>query len=103
MAQTLDEAQVLHVARLSRLKLSPAEVKRYARQLSSILDYVAQLQEVDVTGLQPMAHPLPLHSVMREDEVRPALSLEQVLANAPAREEAFFAVPRVLDEDPGGG
>ncbi len=97
MPQTLSEQQVLHVARLSRLKLSSADVARYARQLSSILDYVAQLQQVRVEGLEAMSHPLPLHSVLREDRVEPALPVEQVLANAPGREGQFFTVPKVLD------
>ncbi|HMD55155.1 MAG TPA: Asp-tRNA(Asn)/Glu-tRNA(Gln) amidotransferase subunit GatC [Phycisphaerae bacterium] len=97
MADTLSQQQVEHVAKLSRLKLRTADVERYARQISSILDYVAQLQEVNVEGLVPMAHPLPLYSVMREDVVKPSLSVEQVLANAPGKEGPFFTVPKVLD------
>ncbi len=98
MAETLTQQQVLHVARLSRLKLSSADVDRYSKQLSSILDYVGQLSEVNVEGLEPMAHPLPLHSVLREDKVMPSLPVEKVLANAPSKSGDFFAVPKVLEE-----
>lgn len=101
--QTLDEGQVRHVAKLSRLKLGEADVPRYAGQLTSILDYVAQLSEVKVDGVEPMAHPLPLRNVLREDEVRPSLPVEKVLENAPERDGAFFAVPKVLDTGLGGG
>ncbi|MCL5945568.1 MAG: Asp-tRNA(Asn)/Glu-tRNA(Gln) amidotransferase subunit GatC [Planctomycetes bacterium] len=103
MADTLNEAQVRHVAQLARLKLSDTDVPRLSRQISSILDYVAQLQEANVEGLEPMAHPLPLHSVLREDEVRPSLTVQQVLANAPGKVGAFFTVPKVLDTGLGGG
>jgi aspartyl-tRNA(Asn)/glutamyl-tRNA(Gln) amidotransferase subunit C len=58
---------------------------------------------VDVTGVEPMAHPLPLKNVLREDKVTEALPVELVLANAPARDGAFFAVPKVLDTGMGGG
>ncbi|HVS71055.1 MAG TPA: Asp-tRNA(Asn)/Glu-tRNA(Gln) amidotransferase subunit GatC [Phycisphaerae bacterium] len=101
--EKLDEAQVRHVAKLARLKLTDADVGRYATQLTAILDYVAQLKAVDVTGAEPMAHPLPLKNVLREDVVRPGLSTDEVLANAPAREGPYFAVPKVLDTGMGGG
>jgi len=100
---TLTEADVKHVAKLSRLKLSDADVARYSGQLTSILGYVAQLSEANVEGVAPMAHPLPLHNVLREDVVLPSLSVEQVLANAPGKEGPFFTVPKVLDTGMGGG
>lgn len=103
MRENLTEAQVQHVARLSRLKLSDADVERYGRQLSGILDYVAQLQEVDVAHKEPMSHPLPLHSVMRDDVVEPSLPIDAVLQNAPSKTGPFFAVPKVLDPSAGGG
>jgi aspartyl-tRNA(Asn)/glutamyl-tRNA(Gln) amidotransferase subunit C len=99
----LDAAEVRKVAKLGRLKLAEADVQRYATQLTAILGYVAQLKEVDVTGVEPMAHPLPLKNVLREDRVTPALPVEAVLANAPARDGVFFAVPKVLDTGMGGG
>ena len=72
----LDEAQVLHVAKLGRLKLQPADVALYSTQLSGILDYIAQLKAVDVTGIHPMSHPLPLQNVLRDDTPRPGLTTE---------------------------
>lgn len=102
-AQVLTAKEVAHVAKLSRLKLTEADVQRYAGQLTAVLDYVAQLTEVNVEGVEPMAHPLPLHNVLREDVVTPALPLEDVLANAPGRDGPFFTVPKVLDQTLGGG
>ena len=102
-SDTLDEAQVRHVAKLGRLKIADADVSRYAKQLTAILGYVAQLKSVDVTGVEPMAHPLPLKNVLREDEVRPSLPLEAVLTNAPGKDGPYFTVPKVLDTAMGGG
>lgn len=101
--QSLDVAQVRHVATLSRLKLSEEEVSRSSSQLTSILHYVAQLSEVDIAGVEPMAHPLPLHNVLREDVVKPSLTVEQALANAPGKDGPYFTVPKVLDTGMGGG
>ncbi|MGN6367036.1 MAG: Asp-tRNA(Asn)/Glu-tRNA(Gln) amidotransferase subunit GatC [Phycisphaerae bacterium] len=102
-SERLDEAQVRHVARLARLKLGDADVARYAGQLTGILGYVAQLKSVDVTGVEAMAHPLPLENVLREDVVGASLTVGEVLGNAPAREGDYFAVPKVLDTGMGGG
>lgn len=99
----LTETQVKHVAKLARLKLADADVARYATQLTAILGYVAQLKSVDVAGVEPMAHPLPLKNVLRDDVVTPSLTPEQVLANAPAKDGPYFAVPKVLDNGMGGG
>jgi aspartyl-tRNA(Asn)/glutamyl-tRNA(Gln) amidotransferase subunit C len=67
------------------------------RQLSSIVDYVGQLQQVNTDGVEPLAHPLPVHNVFRDDEPRPSLPTDAALANAPARQGDFYAVPAVLD------
>jgi aspartyl-tRNA(Asn)/glutamyl-tRNA(Gln) amidotransferase subunit C len=99
----IDVEEVKKVAHLGRLKLTDAELRQYATQLTGILGYVAQLKEVDVTGVEPMAHPLPLKNVLREDKVTESLPVEAVLANAPARDGPFFAVPKVLDTGMGGG
>jgi len=76
----------------------------FAGQLESILNYVNKMSAVDVSGVEPMAHALPLHNVFREDVVEPSLPLEKVLANAPATDGPFFKVPKVLgaDEDSAG-
>ncbi len=94
MALTPEE--VLHVAHLARLSLGPAEVELFTRQLNDILAYVEKLQELDTTGVSPMAHVIPVFNAFREDEVKPGLPREQTLHNAPAREEGSFVVPRII-------
>ena len=100
----LTEADVRHVAKLARLAVTDAEVAKFAGQLETILDYVAKVREVDVAGVAPTAHPLPITNVFREDVVGPALPLEAVLRNAPDAETPFFKVPKVIggDEDSAG-
>jgi aspartyl-tRNA(Asn)/glutamyl-tRNA(Gln) amidotransferase subunit C len=93
----IDEAQVRHIAKLSRLKLSEDEVRTYAAQLAKIVEYVDQLREVNTDGVEPLAHPLPITNVLRADEPHECLSPEQALANAPQREGTYFKVPAVLD------
>jgi aspartyl-tRNA(Asn)/glutamyl-tRNA(Gln) amidotransferase subunit C len=96
--------QVRHVAKLARLALDEQHVQKYARQMESVLEYVAKIQEVDVTGVEPMAHAVPLHNVLREDEARAGLPIEEVLRNAPQTDGRFFKVPKVIggDEDSAG-
>jgi len=94
MALTRDE--VLHVANLARLSLLPEEIELFTRQLNDILAYVEKLQELDTTGVPPLAHVIPVFNVLREDEVTSGLSREVALENAPAREEGAFVVPRVI-------
>jgi aspartyl-tRNA(Asn)/glutamyl-tRNA(Gln) amidotransferase subunit C len=90
--------EVDHVAELARLGLSPEERERMRDQLSVILGYVAMLNELDTSAVPPAAQVIPLANVTRPDVVRPSLSVEQVLANAPARFGDYFRVPPVLDE-----
>jgi len=92
----LSREEVLHVAELARLSLRPAEVELFTRQLNDILAYVQKLEELDTTGVAPLAHVIPLVNAFREDVVREGLPLEAALKNAPAREEGSFLVPRVI-------
>jgi aspartyl-tRNA(Asn)/glutamyl-tRNA(Gln) amidotransferase subunit C len=92
----LDLADVRHVAKLSRLALDEEKLRRLTPQLESILEYVAKISEVDVSGVEPMAHALPLANVLREDVVEPSLPIEKVLQNAPETDGAFFKVPKVI-------
>jgi len=94
MALTPEE--VRHVAGLARLDLQPQEVELFTRQLNDILAYMEKLQELDTTGVQPMAHVLPVANAFREDLVTPSLPRDSALKNAPAREEGAFLVPRVI-------
>jgi aspartyl-tRNA(Asn)/glutamyl-tRNA(Gln) amidotransferase subunit C len=93
----LSREQVEHIAQLARLALSEEEKALYQGQLSAILDYFERLQELDTEAIPPTATVLPLRSVMREDESRPAMDREDILANAPAAEDGCFQVPAVLD------
>ena len=89
---------------LSRLAVPEERLPRIAGQLESILQYVAKIGSVDVTGVEPMAHALPVVNVFREDVVEPSLPVDEVLANAPDKEPPFFKVPKVVggDEDSAG-
>ncbi len=95
MALTLDE--VRRIAALARLRLSPDEERTFAGQLSAILDHVAALSELDVSGVEPMTHALAEGVPLRADALRPGLPPDAALANAPAREETFFIVPRIIE------
>lgn len=85
------------IARLARLNLSPAELETMTPQLREILDYVAQLQQVNTEGVEPLAHALDVANVFRPDEPASSLSPDQALANAPRRQQDYFGVPAVLD------
>jgi aspartyl-tRNA(Asn)/glutamyl-tRNA(Gln) amidotransferase subunit C len=104
MPAKITPEQVQHVAKLSRLALPPARLAKLAGELESILEYVAKIQSVDVAGVEPMAHALPIKNVFRDDVVEPSLSVQQVLANAPDADPPFFKVPKVIggDEDSAG-
>jgi len=98
MEKIIDEAQVRKVAKLARLDLTDAEVAEFAGQLSSILDYVARMNELNTEGVEPMAHCLPISNIFREDVVKESLGTEKTLANAPQRDGPFFKVPKILEE-----
>lgn len=87
---------VEHVALLARLELSEQEIGTYTEQLNTILDYAAILEKLDTSEVQPTAHAVPLHNVLREDEVRASMSQEKVLQNAPDAENGFFRVPKIV-------
>ena len=91
MAISRDE--VLHVARLARLELTDEEVERFGGQLSAILEAVGKVAELDLSDVEPTAHPLSLVNVWAPDEPRPSLPVDEALANAPDREGGFFRVP----------
>ena len=101
MATKIDEQQVRRVAMLGRLELSDAEVTQFSTQLSAIVEYIEKLNELDTDNVEPLAHCLPVHNVLREDVPRPSLSNEAALANAPEREDEYFKVPKILDDNSG--
>ncbi|GAB4196046.1 MAG: Asp-tRNA(Asn)/Glu-tRNA(Gln) amidotransferase subunit GatC [Phycisphaeraceae bacterium] len=98
--KTITEADVRHVAKLSRLTLTDDEVHHFTEQLAAVLDYIGKLNELDVTDIEPMAHPLDLVNVLRPDEETPGMPTDQALANAPAKTPPFFKVPKVLGDGP---
>ncbi len=94
----LSREEVLHIALLARLGLTETEADSLREQLSDILENFEALQEVDTTDVPPTAQSIPLQNVMRnDDEVIPSLPPNQILANAPRREEGFFRVRAVLE------
>jgi aspartyl-tRNA(Asn)/glutamyl-tRNA(Gln) amidotransferase subunit C len=86
-----------HVAGLARLALTPEEKTRYSTQLADVLTYIAQLKEVDVSGVEPTAHAFPVTNVWAEDEPRPGLPVELALRNAPAQRDHMIVVPPVVE------
>jgi aspartyl-tRNA(Asn)/glutamyl-tRNA(Gln) amidotransferase subunit C len=89
----ISREEVLHVARLARLALTEDEVERLTEELDAILDAVGIVAELDLADVPPTSHPLDLVNVWDEDEPRDSLSLEDVFANAPARDGDLFRVP----------
>ena len=95
MSLSVDE--VRKVAKLARLELAEADLPRMADQLNRILGYVDQLQKVNTDGVEPLAHPLPVQNVFRDDEPVPSLPVDEALKNAPTRTGDYFGVPAVFD------
>jgi aspartyl-tRNA(Asn)/glutamyl-tRNA(Gln) amidotransferase subunit C len=94
---SLSAVEVAKVALLARLRLEPSELETFTVQLNSIVDYVAQLQELDTAGVEPLAHGVEVRNVFRDDIRGPALDRDQALANAPERNRTGFLVPAVLE------
>ena len=90
-------ADVEHLARLARLALNPEEKERYRGQLDEILRYMEKLDELDLGGLEPLTHPLPLVNVLRKDEPSAGLPRAEALSSAPEQKDGMFKVPPGLD------
>ena len=93
----LSPEEVRHIASLSRVGVSEEDVEKLRHELSNILENFQVLQQVDTAGIPPTGHSVALENVMRDDEPRPPYPSEEVLANAPLREEDFFRVKAVLE------
>jgi aspartyl-tRNA(Asn)/glutamyl-tRNA(Gln) amidotransferase subunit C len=89
----IDREQVLHVARLARLRLTDEEVERMASELSGILEHVERISELDLEGVEPTTHVIELQNVLRPDEPRPSWSRDEVLERAPDPAGGAFRVP----------
>lgn len=96
---SLSVQEVRKVASLARLELGEGDLVKMAEQLNRILDYVDQLSAVNTDGIEPLAHPLPLQNVFRDDVPVPSLTVDEALQNAPNRLGEFFGVPAVFDTD----
>jgi aspartyl-tRNA(Asn)/glutamyl-tRNA(Gln) amidotransferase subunit C len=95
----LSPQEVDHIALLSRLELSEAEKERAATELSQIIGYFEKMAELDTENVEPTMHALPTHNVLRPDVVRPGLSRDAALQNAPESADGMFQVPRVVEAD----
>jgi aspartyl-tRNA(Asn)/glutamyl-tRNA(Gln) amidotransferase subunit C len=98
MPARISRDDVAHVARLARLDVADGELDLFAEQLGAVLEHADELAALDLAGVPPTAHPLPLENVLRDDVVRPSLDRDEVLAQAPATEAGMFRVPRILGE-----
>ena len=88
---------VADVALLSRLEFSESELETFTGQMDAILQYAEVLNKLNVDGVEPMAHVLPLKNVMRPDEAKPSLPRELALSNAPEQEDGYFKVPKIME------
>ena len=95
---TLSEADVRKVAALARIDLSDEDARRLTTQLGDVLEYIEQLSEVDIEGVDPMAHAIEQVNVLAEDIVEPSQPRDVMLSNAPRRDEECYRVPPVLGE-----
>jgi len=91
---------VLHVAKLARLELTEEELELFTPQLAAVLEHAADVEALDVGDVPPTAHPYPLRNVLRDDELRPSIDRDEVLAQAPDVEDKRFKVPPILGDEP---
>jgi aspartyl-tRNA(Asn)/glutamyl-tRNA(Gln) amidotransferase subunit C len=91
------EIDLQHVIKLARIDLTPEEEARIRPQVEEILIYAEKLSELDVAGVEPTAHAVPLTNVMREDETQPSLSHDDAMRNAPKKSNGLFVVPKIIE------
>ncbi len=91
------EINIKYVAHLARIALTPEEETKLAAQLGNILGYIEKLRELDVSGVEPTAHAVPMVNITRADEVRESLSHEDALRNAPRQANGLFIVPKIVE------
>lgn len=100
MGARITRDDVAHVANLARLSLTDDEAAVFTDQLAAVLDHAADVEALDVAGVDPMVHPYPLRNVVRPDEVGPTVDRDDVLSQAPATEDGQFRVPAILGDEP---
>ncbi len=94
MAVSLKDVE--HIAELARLEFGEQEKQRLTHELNDILKYIEQLNKLDTSNVEPLSHVIELNNVFREDVVRPSISTDDALKNAPAKKDSFFKVPKVI-------
>ena len=92
----ISKEEVLHIAKLAKLKLTEEEVELFQEQLGKILEYFRKLEEVDTDDVEPLKHVITAGNVFREDEPQESIRLEEALKNAPKRRDGYFEVPKVI-------
>ena len=97
---TISRDDVLHIAKLARLELTEEELELFTPQLAAVLEHAADVEALDVADVPPTAHPYPLRNVFRDDELRPSIDRDEVLAQAPDVEDKRFKVPPILGDEP---
>ncbi len=95
---SVTKADVENIAKLARLSVTEEEKEKFVDQVNQILTYVEKLNEIDTDDIEPLSHTLDLKNVFREDVVKPSLSQEKALENAPAKTDRFFRVPKVVSK-----
>lgn len=93
---SITKNDVIHVAGLARLGLNDDETQKYEKELNDVLNFMEKLNELNTEGIEPTSHVLDIHNVFRQDVVEESLNVEDVLANAPDRDEDYFKVPSIL-------
>ena len=96
MAVTIKDVE--HIARLANLEFTDAEKEKFTHQMNQILEYMEKLNSLDTSNVEPLSHVIELSNIFRVDEVKPGVSTEDALKNAPAKNEQFFKVPKVIGE-----
>lgn len=96
MSVTIKDVE--RIATLARLSFPDAEKEKLTHELNDILKYMEQLNSLDTSNIEPLSHVIELNNVFREDEVKPGVTREEALKNAPAKSEKFFKVPKVIGE-----
>jgi len=96
MAITIKDVE--HIAILAKLEFTDAEKEKFTHQMNQILEYMEQLNSLDTSKVEPLSHVIELSNVFRADEVKPGVSTEEALKNAPEKDEHYFKVPKVLSE-----
>jgi aspartyl-tRNA(Asn)/glutamyl-tRNA(Gln) amidotransferase subunit C len=93
----VNEIDVKYVAHLARIALTPAEEEKIGAQLGQVLGYIEKLKELDVDGIEPTAHAVPLVNISRSDVIQPSLPHAEAMRNAPAQANGLFTVPKIVE------